>query len=391
MQDATNLIKFPEYHNKINGKIVKTVNPPVYNGSTVLFKNYEDFYLAHSGRYNGITYGTDRLPTQRAFEEALKKFEGGYLTRAFQSGISAITNTLLAFTKSGDHILMCENVYRPTALFCNKILSKYNIKISFVPPDVGEDIIKYLRPDTKLIFLESPGSNTFEIQDIPAITAIAREKQIITVLDNTWATPLFLRPFELGIDVSIQSVTKYISGHSDVLLGAVTVNKRTAKRFEEFYKIMGIIASPNDCYLALRGLKTLVVRLKQHEKSALKIAKWLKTVDLIETVIHPALLDHPQHHIWQRDFKGSSGLFSFIFKKNYSKIEMASFINSLELFGIGYSWGGYKSLITAGRYKRSGGSLYSDKTIIRLSIGLENTVDIMEDLEKGFNALKVWG
>ena len=388
MKDSTDLIRFTDSYDEISGKTVRTVNPPVYSGSTVLFERYEDLHQANSGEYGGITYGTDRLPTQRIFEEALRKLEGGYLTRAFQSGISAITNTLLAFTESGDHILVCENIYGPTARFCNKILSRYNVGVTFVPSAVGTDIAGYIRRNTKLIFLESPGSNTFEIQDIPAVTEIARRKNIITVLDNTWATPLYLKPFKLGVDISVQSVTKYISGHSDVLLGTVTVNEKYSEAFDNYYSIMGIFASPYDCYLALRGLKTLVVRLKQHERSALTIAQWLETVDMVSDVIHPALPGHPQNRIWKRDFTGSSGLFAFTFKEDYSEEKIASFINSLTLFGIGYSWGGFKSLITAGKYRRPAGSEYSGKTILRLNIGLEDTEDIMNDLKKGFEALE---
>jgi cystathionine beta-lyase len=387
MKDSTKLIKSTDRPGGIDEKTLKTINPPVYRGSTVLFESYEDFDQANSGQYPGITYGTDRLPTQRSFEEALGNLEGGYLARAFQSGISAIANTLLAFTQSGDHILVCENVYGPTARFCDKILSKYNVKTTLVPPAVGADIAEYIMPDTKLIFLESPGSNTFEIQDIPAVTEIARKKKIITALDNTWATPLYLKPFELGIDISIQSVTKYIAGHSDVLLGAVTVNEKYAEMFAQYYKTMEIFASPNDCYLALRGLKTLPVRLKQHEKSALEIAQWVQASDMVSDVMHPALPGHPQHRIWQRDFKGSSGLFAFTFKEEFSEARIASFVNSLELFGIGFSWGGFKSLITAGRYRRPAGSKYSGKTVIRMNIGLEDPEDLINDLEKGFGAM----
>jgi len=388
MKDSTRLIRSTGDHKELKEKPVRTVNSPVYSGSTVLFANYDDLLLANSGKYDGITYGTDRLPTQRDFEEALRNLEGGSLGRAFQSGISAITNTLLAFTNSGDHILVCQNVYGPTARFCKKILAKFNVKTTFVPPAVGADIIEYIGRDTKLIFLESPGSNTFEIQDIPAVTALAKPRGIVTVLDNTWATPLYLKPFDLGIDISIQSVTKYISGHSDVLLGAVTVNEKYAQAYADFYSVMEIFASPHDCYLALRGLKTLPVRLKQHEVSALKIAQWLETIDLVDRVIHPALPGHPEHRIWQRDFTGSSGLFAFTFKEDYAKEKIAGFIDSLDLFGIGFSWGGYKSLITAGKYSRPADSIYNDKTVVRLNIGLEDAEDLMQDLARGFDVLK---
>ncbi len=387
MKESTRLIHSTGGGAEINGRTVKTVNPPVHRGSTVLFDSYEDLRLASSGQYPGITYGTDRLPVQRSFEEALRDLEGGHLTRAFQSGISAIANTLLAFTRSGDHILVCENVYGPTARFCDRILSRYNVHTTLVPPAVGADIAGFIRPETKLIFLESPGSNTFEIQDIPAVTEIARQRNIITVLDNTWATPLYLKPFALGVDVSIQSVTKYISGHSDVLLGAVTVNEAHADAFAAFYKTMEIFASPDDCYLALRGLKTLAVRLRRHEASALEVARWLQASGMAGELMHPALPTHPQHHLWRRDFQGSSGLFGFLFREEIAEARIASFIDALELFGIGYSWGGFESLITAGRYRRPDGSKYAGKTLVRLNIGLEDPEDLINDLEKGFRAM----
>ncbi len=388
MNKSTELITFQGYCNEVNGRAVRTINPPVYRGSTVLFENYEDMIQANRGAYEGVSYGTDRLPTQRALEEALQVLEDGQLTRIFQSGISAIVNTLLAFTRSGDHILLCDNIYGPTARFCRKILSRYQVEVGVVPPAVGADIAEYIKGNTRLIFLESPGSNTFEIQDIPAITAIAQKRGIITLLDNTWATPLYLSPFDLGVDVSIQSITKYISGHSDVLLGSATVTAPYADEFSTFYRVMEIFASPGDCALALRGLKTLAVRLKQHERSALQIAEWLETVDLIDAVIHPALPSHPQHHLWKRDFEGSSGLFAFTFKEEYPETVLGAFVNSLNLFGLGYSWGGFKSLLTAAKYQRSCTSRYAGKTIVRLHIGLEDPADLMDDLQNGFSALR---
>jgi len=387
MKESTELIKFDDYCNEVNGIKVRTINPPVYKGSTVLFQEYEDLAMANRGQYDGVSYGTDRLPTQRALEEALRRLEGGHITRVFQSGINAIINTLFAFTKSGDHVLLCDNIYGPTARFCKKILSRYHVEITMVPPAVGADIVEHIREDTRLVFLESPGSNTFEIQDIPAVTAIARERGIMTLLDNTWATPLYLKPFDLGVDVSIQSITKYIAGHSDVLLGSVTMREEFAEEFQKFYRVMEVFASPEDCYLALRGLKTLSTRLKRHERSALEVAKWLETIDQVDKVIHPALPSHPEHSIWKRDFKGASGLFAFTFKEDYPEAKLAAFANSLDLFGLGYSWGGYKSLVTVAKYNRSCSSRYPDQTIVRLNIGLEDPRDLMEDLKRGFAAL----
>ena len=387
MKQTTRLVNSDSFHQDEGVNQPKTINPPIYRGSTILFDNYEDLSLASSGKYDGITYGTDRLPTQRAFEEAVRELEGGTLTRAFPSGISAITNILLALTRSGDHILVCDNAYSPTAKFCKEILTKYNIETTFIPPASGKEIETYLQDNTKLIFLESPGSNTFEIQDIPAITTLAKKRDIVTVLDNTWATPLYLDALALGIDISIQSVTKYISGHSDLLMGTATANEKYAEALKRFYRVLEIYTPEEDCYTALRGLRTLPLRLRQHEQSALEIAHWLETLPIIDQVIHPALPSHPEHHLWKRDFTGSSGIFSFVFKQEYEQEKLAEFINSLQLFGIGYSWGGFKSLITAAKYNRSREFKYTGRTVIRLNIGLEEPTDLIKDIESGFELL----
>ncbi len=368
-------------------KLPTTINPPVYHASTVLFKNYEEMRLAGRGQFDGPTYGTDRMPVQRAFEKALCDLEKGSVTRLFPSGLSAIQNMFWCFVKSGDHILVVDNAYGPGVGFCRKILTRFNIETTYIPPTTGKDIVDFIRPETVLILLESPGSNTFEIQDIPTITTIAKEKNIITALDNTWATPLYLNPFELGIDISIQSVTKYISGYSDVLMGALTVNQEYADILKNFYSRMELYAPENDCYMALRGLKTLATRLRQHEQSAILVARHLEQHGKIDSLFHPALPGHPEHHLWKRDFQGSSGLFGFTLKQEYSDRELAEFIDSLELFGLGYSWGGFKSLLTASRQKRRMPSRYSGKRIIRLHIGLEPPEDLILDLERGLAKL----
>lgn len=366
----------------------KTINPPLYRGSTVLFDSYHEIQQAGKGQYQGISYGTDRLPTQRQFEEAMRQLEGGAVTRVFQSGIAAIQTALMAFTTGGDHILVCDNAYGPGQRFCRQVLSKFNVQHTLVPPNVGADIEQYIQPNTTLILLESPGSITFELQDIPAVCSIAKEKNIVTVLDSTWATPLYLDPFALGIDVSIHSVTKYISGYSDVLAGTVTVNDNCSQVFSRFYKEMEIYTPAHECYLALRGLHSLRTRLRQHEQSALTIAKWLQSVPLVDEVLHPALPEHPEHSIWKRDFTGSSGLFAFTFKRNYDEAELEACIDALQLFKLGFSWGGYKSLLTAGKVRRATSSRYEGKSVIRLNIGLEDCDDIIEDLERGFSRLR---
>jgi cystathionine beta-lyase len=358
-----------------------TVNPPSYRGSTVLFDSYADMVAVHNGTYEGIVYGTDRLPTQRQFEESLRELEGGEITRAFQSGIAAIQTALMAFCKSGDHILVCDNAYGPGQHFCRSVLKKFGVDYTLVPPNVGADIEQYIQTNTVLVLLESPGSITFELQDIPAITEITKAKNIVSVLDNTWATPLFLQPLQLGIDICLHSVSKYISGYSDVLAGAATVNTACAEIFDKFYKTMEIYTPAEECYLAFRGLRSLGPRLRQHQHSALTIARWLEAHPLIDTVMHPALESHPEHHIWKRDFKGSSGLFGFTFKKEYSESEIGTFVDALRLFSLGFSWGGYKSLVTAAKIKRKTPCRYENRCIVRLNIGLEACEDLLNDLE----------
>ncbi len=366
----------------------ETINPPLYRGSTVLFPSYEDMVKAGRGEYEGISYGTDRLPTQRQFEEAMRRLEGAATTRIFQSGIAAIQAALMAFTKSGDHILVSDNAYGPGQRFCRKVLKKFGVDFTLIPPDTGTNIVDYIQPNTKVILLESPGSITMELQDIPAICAVAKEQGIITILDSTWATPLFLKPFELGVNVTIHSVTKYISGYSDVLAGTVSVDEKYRSEFERFYDLMEIYTPTEECYLALRGLNSLAIRLKQHEKSALAIASWLQDHKIVDQVLHPALLSHPEHHIWKRDFHGSSGLFSFTLKEEPERSKLSVFINSLDLFKLGYSWGGYKSLLTAAKISRNTPCRYTGKTVIRLNIGLEDTIDLINDLEKGLTIIE---
>ena len=365
-----------------------TINPPSYRGSTVLFDCYADMLKSRRNQYQGISYGTDRLPTQRQFEEAMRQLEGGAVTRVFPSGIAAIQTALMAFVESGQHLLLVDNAYGPGRRFIHQVLEKrYRIECTVVPANVGAEIETYLRPNTALIFLESPGSNTFEIQDLPAIASVARKNGIVTLLDATWATPLYLKPFALGINATIHSVTKYISGYSDVLAGTVTVDATHGERFADFYKLLEIYTPAEECYLALRGLHSLGVRLRQHRQSAMEIATWLESHPLVDQVLHPALPSHPEHHLWQRDFQGASGLFAFTLKEDYDETRLASFIDTLQLFRLGYSWGGYQSLLTAAKSFRTLPCRYQDQTVVRLNIGLEDPQDLRRDLEKGLGML----
>lgn len=384
MKASTRLMQTAE----LNLPPTRTVNPELHRGSTVYFDSYADLLSAGRGEYNGVTYGTDRLPQQRILEKAIGELEGATLTRVFPSGISAISETLLAFARAGDHLLVCDNVYGPTLRFCREILGKFGVQTDTVPANAGADIIDFIRPGTKLIFLESPGSNTFEIQDIPAITRIARERGIVTVLDNTWATPLYLSPFALGVDICIHSVTKYLSGHSDVLMGSVSTTAEHAETLAKNYACREIYASPDDCLLTLRGLKTLHVRMKEHYSSAMQVAQWLQEHPLVREVLYPALPSHPEHHLWKRDFSGASGLFAMTLRQEYAPEALGVFLDSLSLFGMGFSWGGYKSLITAGVPGRNLAGRYQGQTIIRLNIGLEDPQDLREDLGRGLSLLE---
>ena len=387
MSKQNNNVGWTDYTQKYGGRKIKTINPDIQSGSSVLFENFEDMQLALEGKYPGVDYGTHGLSTQKAFEEAICRLENGHRTYAFPSGINAITNTLMAFTQSGDEILLCDNAYGPTKRFCHNILSKYNVKTTHIESNVGTKISHYFNDNSKLIFLESPGSNTFEIQDILEIVKAAKKAGIMIIIDSTWATPLYLKSLDLGADIAIQSVTKYICGHSDVLMGCATVNEEYADEFANYFRTVENYTNPQDCYSALRGLRTLKVRLEEHEKSAFKIAYWLETQDIVDCVIHPGLESHPQHSLWKRDFLGASGLFSFTFKEAYSAEQIATFVNSLKMFALGFSWGGYKSLLTARPYKRDGTWLHNGKHVIRLSIGLEDTKNLIEDLEQGFKTL----
>lgn len=387
MDIKTKLIKGGKYTICPKDREYRTINPPIYKGSTILM-DYRDF-KSSKPPFHGSYYGTLGNPAQLALEEAICEIENGHLTRACPSGITAITTALMALCEKGDHILVCDNVYYPTMNFCNKILKKFGIEAQTLPPDVGENIIEFIKPNTKAIFMESPGSNTFEIQDIESVVKIAQERNITTLLDNTWATPLFFRPLDWGIDISIMSCTKYIGGHSDILLGTITTNEKHAKEMAKFYEYMEVFVNSEDCYLALRGLRTLNVRMKYHEESALNIARWLQSRDIIEEVIHPALESFKQKDLFRKYFSGSSGVFGFMFKKDYTEEQYEKFFDTLELFPVGLSWGGVNSLIKSETYTKRQylNPKYKDKPIFRLSIGLEDTEDLKEDLVRGFQAL----
>ena len=363
------------------------VNPPVVRASTIVFDTFAELRQATLQRGNRVPfYGRRGTDTHFALQEAICELEGGAGCALYPCGAAAISGALLAFLKSGDHLLMVDSAYEPTRALCDKLLSGLGIETTYYDPQIGASIASLIKANTRVIFLESPGSLTFEMQDIPAITAIARQHNIVTILDNTWASPILCQPFALGVDVSVQSATKYIVGHSDVMLGTASANAQHWPQLREHSYLMGYCASADDAYTALRGLRTLAVRLKQHEQSALKVANWLAQRPEVETVLHPALASHPGHAIFQRDFSGSNGLFSFVLKQG-SQQQVEAFIEGMAHFKMGFSWGGFESLVTATmkvQNLRSATTWPYSGPLIRLHIGLEDVDDLIADLTAAF-------
>ncbi|MDQ0346313.1 cystathionine beta-lyase [Ancylobacter vacuolatus] len=360
------------------------VNTPIVRGSTVLSPTVADLE-GHTGRY---TYGRRGNPTVESLEAALTRIEGGAGVVLTPSGLSAVSVALLAVLKAGDHLLMVDSAYQPTRRICDEVLTRYGIETTYYDPLIGGGIADLIRANTRAIFLESPGSQSFEIQDVPAIVAAAAAHDITTLMDNTWATPLFFRPHDFGVDVSIQAGTKYLGGHSDLNIGTISANARTFRRVHLTHGDLGMTVAPEDAFLAARGLRTMAVRLERHQQSALTVARWLVARPEVLKVLHPALPEHPSHALWKRDFKGASGLFSVILQPA-PKLAVDAFLDSLALFGLGYSWGGFESLAipfdcnsyrTATRWNPGGPA-------IRLQIGLEDPADLIADLDSGFAAL----
>lgn len=360
------------------------INPPITRGSTVLFKSLADLEAPRQP----YTYGTKGTPTTRALERAWSEIAGARDTVLVPSGLAAIALALLTATKSGDHALVVDSAYQPTRAFCDTVLKRFGVRVDYYDPKIGADIAHLIAPDTTVVLVESPGSQSMEVQDVPAIAAAAHEAGACVIIDNTWATPLFFPPHERGCDLAIEAGTKYLSGHSDLLLGLVSANAAWAKRLRATFNAFAMGVGPDDAALALRGLRTMALRLEAQQAAALDIAQWLATRPEVARVLHPGLPDHPGHALWKRDFSGASGVFSIILRPA-SKQALAAFVDGLELFGIGYSWGGYESLIipfdcapyrTATRWAPEGSAL-------RLSIGLEDVADLRRDLEAGLERL----
>ena len=361
------------------------VNTPVYRGSTVLFPTLAKI----KSRDQAYTYGRRATPTTHALEDAITDLAGGASTILTSSGLCAVSTALLAFVQSGDHILMTDSVYQPTRTFCDKMLTRLGVETTYYDPLLGERVSDLIKPNTRLIFVESPGSQTFEMQDIPAIAKVARAKNIWLLADNTWASPLFSKPLALGADVTIEAATKYIVGHADAMLGAVTANARAAQYLDNAKEALGTCPGSEETYLALRGMRTLHVRLAHHMRAALEMARWLEGRSEVARVLHPGLESHPGHGIWQRDFTGASGLFTIVLNPADEKA-LAAFLDGLKLFGMGYSWGGYESLIIPFDPKayRTATHWAADGPALRLHIGLEDINDLKADLDSAFSRLK---
>jgi cystathionine beta-lyase len=359
------------------------VNPPVYHASTVLFPSLAAVEDRRSAK---VAYGRIGTPGTFALEEAMNELEGGVKTVITPSGLAACTTALMACVAAGDHVLVTDSVYEPTRIFCDQMLKRLGVETTYYDPTIGAGIKDLIKPNTKVVFTEAPGSRTFEMQDIPAIAAAAHAAgDIYVLIDNTWATPLYFKPLQNGVDLSIQAATKYVVGHSDAMLGTVTANERSAERLRMAHAWIGMCAGPDDIYLALRGLRTMAARLKQHHASGLMLARWLEARPEVERVMHPALESDPGHAIWKRDFKGACGLFGFILKP-CSKEQLAAFIDPMEHFKIGYSWGGFESLITAGdpSHARTATKWNAAGPTVRVHAGLEHPDDLLEDFKKAF-------
>ena len=361
------------------------VNTPVYHASTLLYRTAEDF-LARRGQY---FYGRRGTPTSEALALAIQEIEGPTCAGValLPSGLAAISSALLSVLKAGDHVLVTDSVYGPTRKFCDSVLSRYGVTTSYYDPTIGGSIAGLMQPNTRVVFAEAPGSLSFEMQDIPAIAAAAHARGALVLMDNTWASPLYFRALEKGVDLSIQSGTKYIGGHSDLMLGTVSANQETWSKLRDTVFALGLCVGPDDMNLGLRGLRTMGVRLARHHESGLKVARWLEQRPEVLRVLHPALPSDPGHALWKRDFTGACGLFGVVFQPVPDKAVNA-FLNALTLYGMGASWGGYESLAipfdcapyrTATKWAPGGPA-------VRIHIGLEDAGDLIADLERGFAA-----
>jgi len=369
-------------------RFLGAVNTPVFRATTMLFPTVAELEQARRGEYPGIGYGLHGLPTVTDLQDAVAAIEGAHGALAVPSGLAATTLPLLALTRGGDHVLVTDAVYGPTRRFCDNHLKRIGVEVSYYDPLLGAAIEREFRPNTRVVFTESPGSLTFCVQDIPAIAEAAHRRGALVVTDNSWATPFGFRSFDHGVDVSVHAATKYIGGHSDVLLGLILGNEATFPALHRLWTDMGVTASPDDCFLALRGFRTLPIRLARHVESALEVARWLQTRPEVREVIYPALPGSRGFELWQRDFSGACGLFAVVLQP-VAQQKIDAMLDGMQLFGMGWSWGGFESLVipiypetvqTATKWDAGGPCL-------RVAIGLEDPGDLIADLADGFARL----
>ena len=361
-----------------------SVNTPVYRTTTILHPNLASLKAELTeGKRKKFAYGRLGTPTTTSFEEAMSALEGAARTVSLPSGLNAITTAILAVCGAGDHLLMTDNCYGPTRRFCNTTLKRMGIEATYFDPLIGAGIENLFRPNTKAVYCESPGTLTFEVTDIPAVAEVAHRHGALVLMDNTWATPVYFPALKRGVDLSIQAGTKFIGGHSDVMIGTIAVREEHAKRLVTFVNELGLYASGDDCFLALRGLRTLPVRLQRHQENGLALATWLTRRPEVSRVLYPVLEGDPGHALWKRDFLGASGLFGVILKPVSDKA-IAAMIDGLKHFGIGYSWGGYESLIIPAEFVRTARPFQAEGPMIRIHTGLEDVGDLIADLEAGF-------
>jgi cysteine-S-conjugate beta-lyase len=357
------------------------VNTPVYRASTILYPDL----AALKANTQPYTYGRRGTPTTRSFEDAISSLEGAAKTVSVTSGIQAIGLAILSVCSAGDHLLMVDSAYEPTRTLCDRTFKRFGIETSYYAPT--DDITPHLRPNTRAVFCESPGSLTFEVQDIPAIVKAAQARGVSVLMDNTWATPLFFQPLKHGVDLSIQAATKYVGGHADVMLGYVAANDSHATRLHQVHGDLGLYASGDDCFLGLRGLRTLSVRLARHQQTGLALARWLQGRPEIDRILHPGLESDPGHVLWKRDFSGACGLFGLVLKP-VPEAAVAAFVDGLQHFGIGYSWGGFESLIVPAHIRRMARPFVAEGPVLRIHAGLEDAGDLIADLEQGLQRLR---
>ena len=369
-------------------KWMGAVNTPVFRASTILFPTVEDLKLAAARQYPTLSYGLHGVPTVTDFQDAMTALEGGHAALAVPSGLTATTFPFLALLQPGDHALVTDVVYGPTRRFCELHVKRLGVDVEYYDPLVGADIAAFVKPNTRLVFLESPGSLTFEVQDVRAICDVARAHGAWTVLDNTWATPLFFRAFDHGVDVSVHAATKYIGGHSDVLLGAIVANEAAYGPLFRLWTDMGVTASTDDCFLGLRGLRTLAARLERQQASTLRIAEWLRAQPQVKEVLYPALPGARGHALWKRDFRGASSLFGVVLQP-VDEARIAAMLDGMEIFSMGWSWGGFESLVipTFPERTRSVTTWSPGGPCLRLAVGLEDADDLIADLADGFARL----